>query len=204
MLVDTSYYYKNRETHLLSNNYKTKISSGGGASLTIAAESDFVVIAHVSAGLVQVQTLEPPGEGAGDALPCIVCHGPRSDHAALDAVHLGLGAERVRPAQAVDRLDVSTVGRCRRVGTHPRRPPRRRAGRGVRSVHGGGHWWPGRRRRGGLGHVGCGPCTEAHPFQLATVAGTVVKKKERKGKEMLYLTTHSTHFIHGYMASDIW
>ena len=26
---------------------------------------------------------------------------------------------------------------------------------------------------------------------------------ERKGKDMLYLTTHSTHFIYGYMASDI-
>ena len=26
----------------------------------------------------------------------------------------------------------------------------------------------------------------------------------RKGKEMVYLTTHSTHFIYGYMASDIW
>ena len=26
----------------------------------------------------------------------------------------------------------------------------------------------------------------------------------RKGKEMFYLTTHSTHFIYGYMASDIW
>ena len=25
-----------------------------------------------------------------------------------------------------------------------------------------------------------------------------------KGKEMFYLTTHSTHFIYGYMASDIW
>ena len=23
-------------------------------------------------------------------------------------------------------------------------------------------------------------------------------------KEMFYLTTHSTHFIYGYMASDIW
>ena len=23
-------------------------------------------------------------------------------------------------------------------------------------------------------------------------------------REMLYLTTHSTHFIYGYMASDIW
>ena len=28
-------------------------------------------------------------------------------------------------------------------------------------------------------------------------------KRERK-KEMFYLTTHSTHFIYGYMASDIW
>ena len=26
---------------------------------------------------------------------------------------------------------------------------------------------------------------------------------DRKGKEMLYLTMHSTHFIYGYMASDI-
>ena len=29
------------------------------------------------------------------------------------------------------------------------------------------------------------------------------KLYERK-KEMFYLTTHSTHFIYGYMASDIW
>ena len=28
-------------------------------------------------------------------------------------------------------------------------------------------------------------------------------KGEREG-EMFYLTTHSTHFIYGYMASDIW
>ena len=27
--------------------------------------------------------------------------------------------------------------------------------------------------------------------------------KERR-KELFYLTTHSTHFIYGYMASDIW
>ena len=32
----------------------------------------------------------------------------------------------------------------------------------------------------------------------------VKSKGERKGKEMFYLTTHSTHFIYGYMASDIW
>ena len=28
--------------------------------------------------------------------------------------------------------------------------------------------------------------------------------RERMGKEMFYLTTHSTHFIYGYMVSDIW
>ena len=27
---------------------------------------------------------------------------------------------------------------------------------------------------------------------------------EKEGREMFYLTTHSTHFIYGYMASDIW
>ena len=27
---------------------------------------------------------------------------------------------------------------------------------------------------------------------------------ERGEREMFYLTTHSTHFIYGYMASDIW
>ena len=32
---------------------------------------------------------------------------------------------------------------------------------------------------------------------------TVEKKQERE-REMFYLTTHSTHFINGYMASDIW
>ena len=28
--------------------------------------------------------------------------------------------------------------------------------------------------------------------------------KQVRRKEMFYLTTHSTHFIYGYMASDIW
>ena len=27
---------------------------------------------------------------------------------------------------------------------------------------------------------------------------------ERGRKKMFYLTTHSTHFIYGYMAADIW
>ena len=30
-----------------------------------------------------------------------------------------------------------------------------------------------------------------------------MRKRERE-REMFYLTTHSTHFIYGYMASDIW
>ena len=28
--------------------------------------------------------------------------------------------------------------------------------------------------------------------------------KHKREREMFYLTTHSTHFIYGYMASDIW
>ena len=35
------------------------------------------------------------------------------------------------------------------------------------------------------------------PLQLADVFFA-------QGKEMFYLTTHSAHFIYGYMASDIW
>ena len=30
------------------------------------------------------------------------------------------------------------------------------------------------------------------------------KVHDRRRKKMFYLTTHSTHFIYGYMASDIW
>ena len=31
------------------------------------------------------------------------------------------------------------------------------------------------------------------------------KEGRKEGrKEMFYLTTHSTHFIYGYVASDIW
>ena len=29
-------------------------------------------------------------------------------------------------------------------------------------------------------------------------------EKGEREREMFYLTTHSTHFIYGYMASDIW
>ena len=37
---------------------------------------------------------------------------------------------------------------------------------------------------------------------LLCLSGTV-KVNLKEGK-MFYLTTHSTHFIYGYMASDIW
>ena len=30
------------------------------------------------------------------------------------------------------------------------------------------------------------------------------REREEGRKEMFYLTMHSTHFIYGYMASDIW
>ena len=30
------------------------------------------------------------------------------------------------------------------------------------------------------------------------------KERTKREREMFYLTTHSTHFIYGYMASDIW
>ena len=33
---------------------------------------------------------------------------------------------------------------------------------------------------------------------------TAVLQSNEGRKEMFYLTTHSTHFIYGYMASDIW
>ena len=40
-----------------------------------------------------------------------------------------------------------------------------------------------------------------------TVSSSIVRRRliEHEGrKEMFYLTTHSTHFIYDYMASDIW
>ena len=39
------------------------------------------------------------------------------------------------------------------------------------------------------------------PAHKALVAKAAFRERER---EMFYLTTHSTHFIYGYMASDIW
>ena len=38
---------------------------------------------------------------------------------------------------------------------------------------------------------------------FSTVVSGCLQERERE-REMFYLTTHSTHFIYGYMASDIW
>ena len=39
--------------------------------------------------------------------------------------------------------------------------------------------------------------------EFTAVCVVECNKRERE-REMFYLTTHSTHFIYGYMASDIW
>ena len=39
--------------------------------------------------------------------------------------------------------------------------------------------------------------------QTNDVKDRLERERERE-REMFYLTTHSTHFIYGYMASDIW
>ena len=44
-------------------------------------------------------------------------------------------------------------------------------------------------------------CTElTHKFNIHPLCCTVYKE----GRKMFYLTMHSTYFIYGYMASDIW
>ena len=46
-------------------------------------------------------------------------------------------------------------------------------------------------------HMGTVP-----PSHALSVADN--KFNQQEGKEMFYLTMHSTHFIYGYMTSDIW
>ena len=44
-----------------------------------------------------------------------------------------------------------------------------------------------------------------HHWCLQRVSrGGRLQRAVRREREMFYLTTHSTHFIYGYMASDIW
>ena len=40
-------------------------------------------------------------------------------------------------------------------------------------------------------------------YLIKLISRIIVQRWERE-REMFYLTTHSTHFIYGYMASDIW
>ena len=45
------------------------------------------------------------------------------------------------------------------------------------------------------------------PWEIIQRVRTIIlneNAKQEGRKEMFYLTTHSTHFIYGYMASDIW
>ena len=42
-----------------------------------------------------------------------------------------------------------------------------------------------------------------HSLRVTYVSLSSNGRRERE-REMFYLTTHSTHFIYGYMASDIW
>ena len=59
-----------------------------------------------------------------------------------------------------------------------------------------------------------GPCCDLPLRQLQDKVRTNRLGEMKKGispirtmegrKEMFYLTTHSTHFIYGYMASDTW
>ena len=47
----------------------------------------------------------------------------------------------------------------------------------------------------------------AQDYLLNNLKQTLTDERERereREREMFYLTTHSTHFIYGYMASDIW
>ena len=59
---------------------------------------------------------------------------------------------------------------------------------------------------------GCKPSTHQpisrslshYAVVLFVMVGVIVFFLQEGRKEMFYLTTHSTHFIYGYMASDIW
>ena len=60
--------------------------------------------------------------------------------------------------------------------------------------------------QGADGHlVLCGPAAAAtHHLAVVLRPGAEGKVWMEGRKEMFYLTTHSTHFIYGYMVSDIW
>ena len=49
-----------------------------------------------------------------------------------------------------------------------------------------------------------GSFTTGYVNSLLILTNHILEKVQEGRKEMFYLTTHSTHFIYGYMASDIW
>ena len=53
-----------------------------------------------------------------------------------------------------------------------------------------------------LAYTNCGLITWVLKLRLFCTMSDIQSMEGRK--EMFYLTTHSTHFIYGYMASDIW
>ena len=62
------------------------------------------------------------------------------------------------------------------------------------------------RTRPPLDILNCFPlCTPPSNMSLTPPKSFSERERERdREREMFYLTTHSTHFIYGYMASDIW
>ena len=63
-------------------------------------------------------------------------------------------------------------------------------------------------------HITATPCKEGTVLfndalntfylRLYGVGHVVNDHSDGERKELFYLTTHSTHFIYGYMASDMW
>ena len=51
---------------------------------------------------------------------------------------------------------------------------------------------------------GGGTCPPCPPASYASDNNNNNNNNKEGRKEMFYLTTYSTHFIYGYMASDIW
>ena len=50
----------------------------------------------------------------------------------------------------------------------------------------------------------CLPNTQSPKVVLTALTGVLKQTIDGREREMFYLTMHSTHFIYGYMASDIW
>ena len=67
-----------------------------------------------------------------------------------------------------------------------------------------GNWYafPGGKVAEWQKHVAYGMLSMTDGIWQTNIWQTTVKRE--KETEMFYLTTHSTHFINGYMASDIW